>query len=105
MLRQLQEGPQPKDDSPETATDQYLNDLCYKDFPALRTRAKLTVKAKDKKLDVFFHGRITTQKSYLCKVDLQDQPKDTGHEGDGREELASCPNGYVKSYLIGLSEF
>ena len=55
LLRQLREGWLPHDDSPETATDKILNALSHKDFPALRhVQAKLTVKAKDKKLDVFF---------------------------------------------------
>jgi uncharacterized protein (DUF1499 family) len=59
LLRQLREGRHPHDDSPETATDEILNALSHKDFPALcRARAKLTVKAKDKKLDVFFRSRI-----------------------------------------------
>ena len=60
LLRQLWEGQRLSDNSPETNTDQFLNGLCYKDFPALRHAwAKLTVKAKDKKLDVFFWNCIT----------------------------------------------
>lgn len=36
------------------------------DFPALcRTQAKLSVKAKDKKLDVFFRGHITAMVATL----------------------------------------
>ena len=59
LLRQLRKGQRPHDDSPETTTDEILNALSHKDFPALcRARAKLTVKAKDKKLDVFFRSRI-----------------------------------------------
>ena len=51
----------PRDVAPETQTDSLLNNLSYKDFPALRrARATLTVKSKDKKLDVFFRSRITT---------------------------------------------
>ena len=66
LLRELQEGRRPQDDSPETATDRILNKLCYKDFPALRcARDRLTVKAKDKKLDVFFRGRITAMVATL----------------------------------------
>ena len=66
LLRQLREGQRPKDDSPETTTDQFLNALCYKDFPALHcAQAKLTVKAKDKKLDVFFQSRITAMVATL----------------------------------------
>jgi hypothetical protein len=66
LLRQLREGQRPQDDSPETVTDQFLNSLCYKDFPALRrARAKLSVKAKDKKLDVFFRGRIMAMVAML----------------------------------------
>jgi len=59
LLWQLREGWRPHDNSPETATDEILNALSHKDFPALRrARAKLTVKAKDKKLDVFFRSCI-----------------------------------------------
>ena len=36
LLRDLCEGQRPKDNSPETTTDQFLNSLSYKDFPALR---------------------------------------------------------------------
>jgi hypothetical protein len=60
LLRQLREGRRPQDDSPETMTDQILNGLSYKDFPNLRrARAKLVVKSKDMKLDIFFRSRIT----------------------------------------------
>ncbi|CAA7270186.1 unnamed protein product [Cyclocybe aegerita] len=60
LLKQLWNGCRPSDDSPETRTDVLLNGLCYKDFPMLRRAlAKLTVKSKDKKLDVFFRSRIT----------------------------------------------
>ena len=66
LLRQLRRGCCPKDDSPETDTDQLLNGLCYKDFPGLRrARAKLTVKSKDKKIDVFFRSRITSMVATL----------------------------------------
>lgn len=38
-----------------------MNILNYKDFPALRrARAKLSIKAKDKNLDVIFRARITS---------------------------------------------
>lgn len=66
LLRQLRNGQRPHDDSPETATDEILNALSHKDFPALRcAQAKLTVKAKDKKLDVFFRSRITAMVATL----------------------------------------
>lgn len=66
LLRQLREGRRPHDNSPETATDKILNALSHKDFPALRrARAKLTIKAKDKKLDVFFRSRITAMVATL----------------------------------------
>jgi hypothetical protein len=66
LLRQLREGKHPRDDSPETICDQVLNGLCYKDFPRLRNaKAKLTLKAKDKKLDVFFRSRITAMVATL----------------------------------------
>jgi hypothetical protein len=48
------------DTVPEDQTDSLLNALSYQDFPELRrARAKLTVKSKDKLLDVFFRSRIT----------------------------------------------
>jgi len=66
LLRQLRERQRPQDDSPETVTDQVLNVLCYKDFPSLRrAQAKLTVKSKDKKLDIFFRSRITAMGATL----------------------------------------
>jgi hypothetical protein len=66
LLRQLREGRRPHDDSPETATDDVLNALSHKDFPALRcARAKLNAKAKEKKLVVFFRSRITAMVATL----------------------------------------
>ena len=66
LLRKLREGQHPHDNSPQTATDELLNGLSYKDFPALRrARAKLMVSAKDKKLDVFFRSRITAMTATL----------------------------------------
>jgi hypothetical protein len=35
LLQDLHKGRCPKDNSPETTTDQFLNGLSYKDFPAL----------------------------------------------------------------------
>jgi hypothetical protein len=47
-------------------TDQILNGLCYKDFLELcHAQAKLTIKAKDKRLDVFFQGHITAMVATL----------------------------------------
>ncbi|KAF7361462.1 RNF220 domain-containing protein [Mycena sanguinolenta] len=60
MLQDLCADKTPKDDSLATASDLALDQLHYKDFPALRrARALLEIKSKDKKLDVFFRGRIT----------------------------------------------
>lgn len=57
LLRQLREGHRPCDDSPETTIDHLLNALCHKDFKALRcAQAKLSIKAKDKKIDILFHS-------------------------------------------------
>ncbi|KAF8967562.1 hypothetical protein BDZ97DRAFT_1903395 [Flammula alnicola] len=48
------------DTVPKDQTNALLNALSYKDFPELRhAQAKLTVKGKDKLLDVFFCSRIT----------------------------------------------
>jgi hypothetical protein len=60
MLEDLRAGRTPKDDSLATASDLALDQLHYKDFPALRrARASLEVKSKDHKIDVFFRARIT----------------------------------------------
>jgi hypothetical protein len=60
MLKDIREGRKPRDGSLETTTDLSLNQLHFKDFPALRRAvAKLTVKSKDQKLDVFFRAHIT----------------------------------------------
>ncbi|KAJ7765468.1 hypothetical protein DFH07DRAFT_770177 [Mycena maculata] len=60
LLEVIQDGSQILDPTPETATEHSLNQLNYKDFPALhRATASLSVKRKDKKLDVFFRARIT----------------------------------------------
>lgn len=60
MLAALQKGERPVDNSPEDVTDSALNRLCIKNLPELRrARAKLQVKSKDAKLDVFFRARIT----------------------------------------------
>lgn len=60
LLDDLQEGRKPHDDSEQTQMDQTLDRMNYQDFPALRrAKAALTVKAKDKKLDVVFRSRIT----------------------------------------------
>ena len=55
LLDDLREGQKPHDDSEQTQMDQTLDHMNYQDFPALRrAKAALTVKAKDKKLDVVF---------------------------------------------------
>ena len=60
MLKDICEGRKPRDDSLETTTDLSLNQLHFKDFSALCWAvAKLTVKSKDQKLDVFFRACIT----------------------------------------------
>ena len=60
LLRELRDGRKPVDNSPPTESDTVLNQINYKDLLNLRcARAELSVKAKDKKLDVFFRARIT----------------------------------------------
>jgi hypothetical protein len=51
----------PKDNSLETQMDELLNQLSHKDFPQLhQARATLTIKSKDKKIDVFFQSHVMT---------------------------------------------
>jgi hypothetical protein len=60
MLKDIREGRKPQDNGMDTTSDLALNQLHYKDFPALRRAVeKLTMKSRDKKLDVFFRARIT----------------------------------------------
>lgn len=55
MLKDIHKRQKPQDNSMDTTSDLALNQLHYKDFPALRQAvAKLTVKSHDKRLDVFF---------------------------------------------------
>ncbi|KAF7330951.1 hypothetical protein MVEN_02435000 [Mycena venus] len=66
LLEAIQDGSQILDPTPETATDHSLNQLNHKDFPTLRrAAASLSVKSKDKKLDVFFRARITAMAATL----------------------------------------
>ena len=60
LLQELKEGRKPQDDTAPTESDIILNQLNYKDLTKLRRAcAALTVKSKDKKLDVLFRGRLT----------------------------------------------
>ena len=60
MVKDLRDGVQPKDDGTETMLDAELNKMSYPDFEGLcKACAKLTVKLKDKMLDVVFWGHIT----------------------------------------------
>ncbi|KAJ7498371.1 hypothetical protein B0H11DRAFT_2381653 [Mycena galericulata] len=66
LLEAIQNGSQISDPTPESATDRSLNKLNYRDFPSLRrATASLSVKSKDKKLDVFFRARITAMAGTL----------------------------------------
>lgn len=66
MLKDLRDGKTPHDRSEETSTDRALNQLNYKNFPALRRAlAKLTLKSKDKKVDVVLRARITAMSGTL----------------------------------------
>jgi len=117
LLRQLREGRRPKDDSPETTTDQFLNGLCYKDFPALRrARAKLTVKAKDRKLDVFFRSRITAmvatlnfyldpELSYLWRESLVLAVKALGRGVKHAQNLQKWINKYLHLEKLSLHRY
>jgi hypothetical protein len=60
LLCELREGRKPVHNSLPTESDTILDQLNYKDLPNLRRAwAELSVKAKDKKLDVFFRALIT----------------------------------------------
>ncbi|KAJ3522656.1 hypothetical protein NMY22_g11792 [Coprinellus aureogranulatus] len=58
LLRNLREGKRPADLTPQTLSDTQLEN--WKDLPKLRrARAALTVKSKDKLLDVLFRSRLS----------------------------------------------
>jgi hypothetical protein len=62
MLKDLrnENGPRGVDGTPDNTSDDALNLLNYKDFPALQcARATLAVKSKDLKLGVIIQSRIT----------------------------------------------
>jgi len=66
------------DNSPPTPEDNALND--YRDIPALQQAlAKLTVKSKDKKIDVFFRSRLTSMVGAL-NLFLDSEMSYTWHE-------------------------
>ena len=66
LLECLQRGEKPRDESPDDISESALNRLSVKNFPELRRAcAKLQVKTKDPKLDVFFRARITAMAGTL----------------------------------------
>ncbi|KAJ6496130.1 hypothetical protein C8R45DRAFT_926645 [Mycena sanguinolenta] len=66
LLEAIQDGSQILDAAPKTATDHALNQLSHKDFASLCcAAASLSVKSKDKKLDVFFRARIIAMAATL----------------------------------------
>lgn len=66
LLRNIRQGQIPPDSSQPSMSDTELNAMSHKDFPELRrARAKLTVKAKDQKIDVIFRARIAAMAGTL----------------------------------------
>jgi hypothetical protein len=66
ILREMKEAKHRQETIPETPTDNLLNGLSYKDFPALcRARAQLNIESRNKKIDVFFRARITAMAGTL----------------------------------------
>lgn len=60
LLCELREGRKQVDNSLPNESNIVLDHLDYKDLPNLQfAQAELSVKAKDKKLDVLFHAQIT----------------------------------------------
>jgi hypothetical protein len=60
LLQELCKGQKPKDDSPPTASDTALDQLHYKEFPALRcAHTSLTINSKNTKIDVLFWACMT----------------------------------------------
>ena len=114
LLQQLWEGQHPQDDGTETVSDQFLNGLCYKEFPALcHAWAKLSIKAKDKKLDVLFWGHITAmvttlnfyldpELSYSWQESLVLAEKALGHGVMHAQNLWKWINNYLQSEKLPL---
>ena len=60
LLHELQEGWKPCNNTFSTESDIILDQLNYKDLPKLRQACTaLTVKSKDKRLDILFRGQLT----------------------------------------------
>jgi hypothetical protein len=66
ILQEMRKLKRLQETIPKTRTDNLLNGLSYKDFPALRhARAQLNIKSQNKKIDVFFCARITAMAGTL----------------------------------------
>ena len=66
MLQDMRDGKRLLDDTEDTPMDQALNQLNHTNFPALqRGIAKLMLKSKDKKIDVFFWAHNMAMVSIL----------------------------------------
>lgn len=99
LLCELREGRKPVDNSPPNESDIVLDQLNYKDLPNLRrAQAALSVKAKDKRLDVFFRARITGMVGTL-NLYLDPQLSYTWHEAS---LIASKLQGHSISHAQNL---
>lgn len=66
LLQEMKKTKRCQESIPETLTDNLLNGLSYKDFPALRrARVQLNMESQNKKIDVFFRARITAMAGTL----------------------------------------
>jgi hypothetical protein len=117
MLRELRAGQTPNDDSPEMVSDHQLNQLNYKDFPILRRAcAALSVKSKDKKLDIVFRGRITgmvgtlnlyldPELSYSWRQASMVVAKSQGHGSHRARNLRSWIHQYLTQKRLPLHRY
>ena len=114
LLLPLREGRCPHNNSPETTTDDIFNRMSHTDSPALHcAQAKLTVKSKDKKLDVFFWSWImamvatlnfylNTELSYLWQESSTLAAKAMGHGVNYAQNLQKWIKNYLHSEKLPL---
>ncbi|KAJ7616260.1 hypothetical protein B0H17DRAFT_1220279 [Mycena rosella] len=114
-LRELLEGLE--DPSPESGADRALNQLNYTHFPSLRhALASLTIKSKDKKLDVFFRARITamvgalnlyldSELSYTWREASMIVSKSQGHGSYRARSIRSWIHAFLTSKKLPLHRY
>ncbi|KAJ7660880.1 hypothetical protein DFH06DRAFT_1296923 [Mycena polygramma] len=117
LLDAIQNGTSLSDPTPETDTDRSLNQLNFKNFPALRrAAASLSVKSKDKKLDTFFRARLTamlgtlnlyldSQLSYTWREASMIVAKSQGHGSYRARQIRNWIHAFLTAKKLPLHRY